>query len=142
MRIPADADWAGSEQRCSTHAGLQFHRGHLVYSWVASDQVRAPSSGEAELYGIVDALRAQLEESSRRHMYEEELERTIEVDVETDFTAAIGMCSRTGVGKSKDIQLRWLWIQDAICYKVVRLKKVTALGTRPTCEGPVKNPSI
>ena len=100
MRIPVDADWAGSEQRYPTHAGLQFHRGHLVYSWVASDQVRAPSSGEAELYGIVDALRAHLEESSRRHMFED-MERTIEVDVETDSTAAIGVCSRAGVGKTK-----------------------------------------
>ena len=42
MRIPVDADWA------------EFHGGHLVDSRVASDQVRALSSGEAELYGIVD----------------------------------------------------------------------------------------
>ena len=148
MRILVDADWAGSEERCSTDAGLQFHGGHLVYSWVASDQVRAPSSGEAELNGIVDALRAQLEESSRRHMYEE-LERTMEVDVETDSTAAIGMCSRTGVGKTKHIQLRWLWIQDAIRYKVVRLKKVTGTGNEadmgtkdldgPTHQRPLQN---
>ena len=49
VRIPVDADWAGSEERYSTHAGLEFHGGHLVDSGVASDQVRALSSGEAEL---------------------------------------------------------------------------------------------
>ena len=37
VRIPVDADWAGSEERYSTHAGLEFHGGHLVDSWVASD---------------------------------------------------------------------------------------------------------
>ena len=57
MRIPVDSDSAGSEERCSTHAGLEFHGEHLVDSWVASDQVRALSAGEAELYGIVDGSR-------------------------------------------------------------------------------------
>ena len=42
----------------------------------------------------------------------------------TDSTAAIGMCSRTGVGKTRHIQVRWLWIQDVIRDKVVRLRKV------------------
>ena len=37
-------------------------------------------------------------------MYEE-MERTINVDVETDSTAAVGMCSQTGVGKTRDIQV-------------------------------------
>ena len=54
----------------------------------------------------------------------EEMGRTINIDVETDSTAAIGMCSRTGVGKTRHIQVRWLWIQDAIRDKVVRLRKV------------------
>ena len=51
VRIPVDSDWAGSEERYSTHAGLEFHGGHLVDSWVASDQVRALSSGEARNRG-------------------------------------------------------------------------------------------
>ena len=58
-----------------------------------------------------------------KRMYEE-LGRTINIDVETDSTAAIGMCSRTGVGKTRHIQVRWLWIQDAIRVKVVRFRKV------------------
>ena len=56
-------------------------------------------------------------------MYEE-MGRTIYIDVETDSTAALGMCSRTGVGKTRHIQVRRLWIQDAIRDKVVRLRKV------------------
>ena len=98
VRIAVDSDWAGSEERYSTHARLEFHGEHLVGSWVASDQVRALSSGEAELYGTVDG-------SARgfftKHMYE-----------------------KMGVGKTRHIQVRWLWIQDAIRDKVVRLRKV------------------
>ena len=115
VRIPVDLDCAGSEERYSTHEGQ-----HLVDSWVASDQVRAPSSGEAELYGIVDGSARGI---FTKHMYEE-MGRTINIDVETDSTAAIGMCSRTGVGKTRHIQVCWLWIQDAIRDKVVRLRKV------------------
>ena len=54
VRNSVDSDWAGSDERHSTHAGLEFHGEHLVDSWVVSDQVRALSSGEEELCGIVD----------------------------------------------------------------------------------------
>ena len=121
VRIPVDSDWAGSEERYSTHAGLEFHGGHLVDSWVASDQVRALNSGEAELYGIVDGSRRGI---FTKHMYEE-MGRNTNIDVETGSTAAIGMCYRTGVGKTRHIQVRWLWIQDAIRDKVVRLRRVS-----------------
>ena len=139
MRIPVDSDWAGSEGRHSTHAGLEFHAEHLVDSWVASDQVRALSSGEAELCRIVDGSARGI---FTKHMYEE-MGQTINIDVETDSTAAIGMCSRTGVGKTRHIQVRWLWIQDAIREKVVRLRKVKGtdneadMGTKDL-DGPTR----
>ena len=115
VKIPVDSDWAGREERYSTHAGLEFHGGHLVDSWVASDQVRALSSREAELHGIFDGPARGI---FLKNMYEE-MGRTVNVDVETDSTAAIGMCFSTSVGKTRHIQVRWLWIQDAIRDKVV-----------------------
>ena len=63
--------------------------------WVASDQVRCLSSGKAELYGIVDGSARGI---VTEHIYEE-MGRTHNVDVETDSTAAIGMCSN---GRWKD----------------------------------------
>ena len=39
-------------------------------------------------------------------------------------TRRLRSSSRTGVGKTRHIQVRWLWIQDAIRDKVVRLRKV------------------
>ena len=129
VKIPVDSDSAGSQERYSTYAGLEFHGGHLVDSCVTSDQVRAPESWMAQ------------HEESPRSTCAKGWGRTINVDVETDSTAAMGMCSRTGVGKTRHIQVRWLWIQDAIRDKVVRLKKVKStenvadLGTKDL-DGP------
>ena len=41
---------------------------------------------------------------------------------------------RTGVGRTRHIQVRWLWIQEAICDKVVRLRIVKGRPprTKPT----------
>ena len=121
VRISVDSDWTDSEERYSTHAWLEFHGGHLVDSWVASDQVRTLSSAEAELHGIVDGSARGI---FTNHMYEK-MGRNINIDVETDSTAAIGMYSRPDVEKTTHIQVRWLWNQDAIRDKVVRLRKVS-----------------
>ena len=104
VRIAVDSDKAGSEERYSTQTGLEFHGEHLVDSWVASDQVRASSSREPKLYEIVDGSARGI---FTKHMYEE-MGRTVNIDAETDSTAAIGMCSRTGVGKTRHIRVRWL----------------------------------
>ena len=42
-------------------------------------------------------------------------------------TAVIGMRSRIGLGRTRHIQVWWLWIQDGFRDKVVRLKKVDCL---------------
>ena len=95
VRIPVDSDWAGTAERYSIHAGLEIHGEHLVDSWVASDQVRLLSSGEAVPYGIVDGSARGI---FTKHMYEE-MARTINVDAETDSTGAIGVFSH---GRWKD----------------------------------------
>ena len=70
-------------------------------SWVASDRLRALSSEEAEVHGIVDGSPRGI---FTKHMHEE-MGRTINTNVETDSTAATGMCSRTGIGKTRHIQV-------------------------------------
>ena len=66
---------------------------NFVDPWVASDQVRALSSGEAELYGIVDGSARGI---FTKHMYEK-MVRTINMVIETDSAAAIGMCSQVAL---------------------------------------------
>ena len=80
VRIPVDSDWAGGQERNSTHAGLEFDGGHLI-----PGQVRALSSGEAELYGIVDGSA---------------------LGIFTKLDGSDRMCSRTGRWKDKTMDPR------------------------------------
>ena len=78
------------------------------------------SSAEAELYGIVDGSARGI---FTKHLYQE-MGKEISVQVNTDSSAAMAACSRSGVGKMRHIQLRWLWVQDAVRDKTIVLKKV------------------
>jgi len=128
-----DSSWADVPDRYSTHAGCEFVGSHLIESWVATDQVRALSTAEAELYGIVDG-------SARGIMtrtLHEELGVVWPIEVGSDSSAAISISSKAGVGKTRHIELRWLWVQDAVRTKLVKLKKidgatnVSDMGTKP-----------
>ena len=44
--------------------------------------------------------------------------------VGSDASAAIGISSRSGVGKTRHIATRWLWVQDAVREKQIILKKI------------------
>ena len=94
VRVTIDSDWAGSEERYSTRAGLEFHGGHLVDSLVASDRV--PEK--------------QISTESWMALTRSTCSRRWDEPSQTDSTAAIGMCSWTGVGKTRHIQVRCLWI--------------------------------
>jgi hypothetical protein len=131
-RIPVDSNWAEEPDRYSSHAGCEFVGSHLIDSWVATDQVRALSSAEAELYGIVDG--------SARGILTQNLfgELKIEwwVEVECDSSAAIAISSKSGVGKTRHIATRWLWVQDTVRNKQITLQKckgtenVADMGTK------------
>ena len=43
----------------------------------------------------------------------------------SDSTAGRGMCQRTGVGKVRHLELRFLWIQERLRLKAFRLNKET-----------------
>jgi hypothetical protein len=131
--IPVDSSWADDPDRYSTHAGCEFVGSHLIESWVATDQVRALSTAEAELYGIVDG--------SARGIMTQNMMKEIGIDwsveVGSDSSAAISISSKSGVGKTRHIALRWLWVQDAVRTKQIKLKKVDGatnvsdMGTKP-----------
>ncbi|CAK0841766.1 unnamed protein product [Prorocentrum cordatum] len=124
--IPVDSNWAEEPDRYSTHAGCEFVGSHLIESWVVTDQVRALSSAEAELYGIVDgAARGIMTQSLFKEIADlRGAGAAWSVTVGSDASAAIGISSRSGVGKTRHIATRWLWVQDAVREKQIILKKV------------------
>ena len=124
--VPVDSNWAELPDRYSTHAGCEFIGSHLIESWVVTDQVRALSSAEAELYAIVDGAARGI---MTKNLYMEIFalqggDGNWLVTVGSDSSAAIGISSRSGVGKTRHIATRWLWVQDAVREKEITQKKI------------------
>ncbi|CAK0835832.1 unnamed protein product [Prorocentrum cordatum] len=88
---------------------------------------QALSGAEAELYGIVDGAARGIITSGPRASAKRS--RIVVVPerhgrVGSDASAAVGISSRSGVGKTRHIATRWLWVQDAVWEKQVILKKI------------------
>ena len=83
----------------------------------------ALSSGEAELGGICRGASIGLGLQALAH----DLGISLDLEVLTDATAAIGICRRRGLGKIRHLHVADLWVQDRLRKKDFTLTKV--LGT-------------
>ena len=122
MDVFSDSDWAGClKTRKSCTGGLIAVNGGIVKSWSTSQGSVALSSGEAELYaGIKGAAEG---------IGLESLLKDLGVEVKSvrlwqDSSAAIGMASRTGIGKVRHMETRFLWLQELVKSGRVVLKKI------------------
>ena len=96
IEVFTDSDWAGcKETRKSTSGGVVCLGGDVVKSWSKSQGSISLSSGEAEYYSIVKGV------SGPRCMQYIALDLGLPLgsEVETDSSAARGICMREGVGK-------------------------------------------
>ena len=48
---------------------------------------------------------------------------TVEAVVLSDASAGIGMASRQGCGRLKHLEVQWLWVQEKVSEKALRLRK-------------------
>ena len=93
---------------------------HRIKTWSSTQAFISLSSGEAEYYGIVKAssvglgLKAMLTDMGMNPSLE----------VLTDASAAKGIASRTGLGKTRHIEVHYLWVQERIANKDLKLSKV------------------
>ena len=53
-----------------------------------------------------------------------DLGMSMEVELETDSSAGIGMMSKAGLGRTKHLDTKYLWVQQALRQKKFRVKKV------------------
>ena len=117
----ADSDWAGDKvSRKSTSGGLLMIGGHLIKSWSSTQPVIALSSGEAELYALVKAASQAKGLCSLMADFGFETQ----ISVHTDSTAAIGIVHRIGLGKTRHIEVQYLWVQDNVNRKMMKVEKV------------------
>ena len=101
--------------------------GHLLKHWSSTQQIVALSSGEAELKGIVKGAA----EGMGMHNIAKGLSIYYDINLYTDSSAAMGMVARKGMGTVRHIEVRELWIQDAVRNKVLAVKKVKR-GRQPS----------
>ena len=92
----------------------------MLKTWSSTQPTVSLSSGEAEFYGVVKAAGLALGQQSVLR----DLGKELPVRVWTDSTAAIGICSRQGLGKLRHIATHTLWVQEKVRSKAIELRKV------------------
>ena len=119
--VYVDTDWAGcSRTRKSTSGGCVMMGRHPVKTWSSTQATVALSSGEAEFTGVLKGSGIGLGYQSLLA----DCGMTLPLRVWTDSSAAIGVCSRQGLGKLRHIDTHLLWIQQAVRSKRVDLRKI------------------
>jgi len=117
----ADTDWAGcARTRKSTSGGCIMLGAHALKTWSSTQPSVTLSSGEAEFNGVIRAAGIGLGYQSLLA----DLGLVVPLRVWTDSSAAIGVCSRQGLGKLRHLETHLLWIQQAVRSKRVDLRKI------------------
>ncbi len=82
----------------------------VVRSWSTTQATIATSSGEAEYYALVrgSAESLGLQSTLRDIGYE------MKVEVRVDSSAAKAIASRLGLGRTRHLEVRFLWVQEAV----------------------------
>ena len=94
--------------------------GHCIRTWSSTQPSVTLSSGEAEFYGVVKAAGAGLGHQSLM----DDLGIHLPVRVWTDSSAALGIASRSGLGKLRHLETHTLWVQEAVRTGKIELRKV------------------
>ena len=104
-----DSDWAGCMRtRRSTSGGGILWGSHCIKTWASTQASVALSSGEAEFYSLVKGASIAMEMRALMR----EFGITVDIRMHTDSSAAKGIASRTGLGKTRHIAVHLLWIQE------------------------------
>ena len=119
--VYTDTDWAGCPlTRKSTSGGCVMMGKHAVKHWSSTQTSISLSSGEAEFAGVI--------RGAGQGLGYQALLKDVGVElplrVWTDSSAALGICSRQGLGKLRHLDTHTLWIQQAVRTKRVDLRKV------------------
>jgi len=93
---------------------------HALKSWSTTQSSVALSSGEAEFNGVVRGSGIALGMQSLL----KDLGHELPVRVWTDSSAAIGVCTRQGLGKLRHLDTHTLWVQQAVRSGRIDLRKV------------------
>ena len=121
----SDSDWAGCKAtRKSTSGGVLSVGGGAVKSWGSTQGTIATSSGEAELYALAKAA----SEGLGLRALAADLGWDLAVRVWVDSSAAKAIASKTGLGRMRHLEVKYLWVQEALKAGRIEIRKI--LGTQ------------
>ena len=121
LKVQVDSDHAGDAvTRRSTTGMVVYHGRHPIKHSSNVQSTVALSTGESEFYALVKAGSTGLGIQSL--MADWGIQSPLLV--ETDSSAAKGQSSRIGLGKSRHVQTRYMWIQERVNAKHMLIHKV------------------
>ena len=119
--VYTDTDWAGCPKtRKSTSGGCVMLGRHTIKHWSSTQASVTLSSGEAEFNGVIRGAGQGLGYQALL----QDLGVQAPLRVWTDSSAALGICSRQGLGKLRHLDTHTLWIQQAVRNRRIDLRKV------------------
>ena len=139
--VYCDTDYAGciETRKSTTSIAVRFGR-HTLRTNSNTQHDVSLSSGESEFYGLIKASSAAL---GIQAMLGDLGVETQAPELRTDSTAAKAIASRRGLGKTRHIAVRFLWIQQRVSRRDVTIEKeptltnVSDIGTKSLTEDRV-----
>ena len=111
VKIVVDSDWAGcSQTRKSTNGGCIMVGDVCLKAWSTTQRVVALSSGEAEYYAAIKGASESLGFLAGCADLGIWTNGAVSLRALTDSSACKGICQRTGLGKTRHIDVAMLWL--------------------------------
>ena len=119
--VASDTDHAGClRTRKGTSGTILLHGDHCLKATSSTHTYPALSSGEDEYYGVVKAASTGLGAVAMAADFNQKKG----LKIQTDSTAAKGIGTRRGLGKTRHIETRSLWVQHKIANGDLMLEKI------------------
>jgi histone deacetylase 1/2 len=126
LTVTTDASWGSLEDRRSTSGVFIEIEGFVLQQFSKTQSTLSQSSGESELVALYQGVSAAV---GIQHLIEEiawESLPQVGLVAQCDSTAAISSCLRLGVGRIKHLELKYLWLQDMIRSRALRISYIAS----------------
>ena len=119
--VDTDSDWAGDLTRRRSTSGMVVRLGkHLLRHSSTLQSVISLSSAEAEYYALTKGAAYSM---GIRSMYAD-WGLKVNIVLRTDSSSGLSFSSRRGLGRMRHMSTRFLWLQEHVASKSVRIWKV------------------
>ncbi len=121
IKTQVDSDFAGDKVgRKSTTGMVQYFGRHVLKATSNLQPVLGLNVSEAEFYALTHGAAHSL--GMQSHF--QDIGLSPGIVIESDSSSARSFASRQGLGKQRHVQVRFLWLQQAVANNLVVVKKV------------------